>query len=306
MRVLFAGTPAVAVPALSALHASGHEVVGVLTRPPAPVGRRRVLTPSPVHSRATELGLPAYTTEPNSPEVHEVLAAVDCVAVVAYGVLIRDPALSMPRHGWINLHYSLLPRWRGAAPVQHAIMAGDEMTGISVFQIEAGLDTGPVYTTVPEPIHPDQTAGDLLGRLTEIGAPVLVQTLDRIEAGTAHLTPQRGPVTLAPTLTSADGLLDWTRPATEVAARIRGLTPAPGAWTRDADGNRYKIGPVVPTDTTGITPGQVHIEANEVWVGTGSTAVTLRQLAPPGKPWMAAADWSRGLHGKTPTFEGRP
>src|SRR5699024_633197 len=301
MRVMFAGTPAVAVPALEAVFESSHELVGVLTRPPAPVGRKRILTPSPVHQRAQELGVSVHTGPVNSPELQELLEGIDCVAVVAYGALIREPSLSLPHHGWINLHFSLLPRWRGAAPVQHAIMAGDTVSGVSVFQIEAGLDTGPVYTTVSEDITADDTAADLLGRLSAIGAPALVDTLDAIERGEGRPRPQQGEVTLAPTLHSADAQVPWTRSATAVANTIRGLTPAPGAWTR-TDAGRFKIGPVAADPGEQLPPGRVRVTGDAVRVGTGTHPVTLGRIAPPGKQWMDARDWARGLRGPDITF----
>lgn len=303
MRILFAGTPAVAVPVLHALHESEHDVAAVLTRPPAPFGRRRTLTPSHVHQAAESLGIPVLTGDPDSPEVLEQLRGVDVVAVVAYGRLIREPALSVPQHGWINLHYSLLPRWRGAAPVQHAIMAGDSQTGVSVFQIEQGLDTGPVFAMETEPILPTDTAAELLTRLTDLGAPVMVRTLDAIAAGTATARPQAGDITLAPTLHSEDGRVRWDAPAEEVGNRIRGLTPAPGAWT-GGDSGRFKLAPVTMSDAPALPPGRVVVTRGGVLVGTGSSPVGLTRIAPPGKQWMDAADWARGLRDENFTFEG--
>lgn len=298
MRVLFAGTPAVAVPSLEALISSDHEVVGVLTRPPAPAGRRRRLTPSPVHAAAEAAGLPVLTS--NRPHEEETLAALtelapDAVAVVAYGALIRSPALELPRHGWINLHFSLLPAWRGAAPVQHALMAGDEITGASTFQIEAGLDTGPVLGTMTEAVRPHDTSGELLDRLAHAGAPLLVATLDGLDAGTAVAEPQPADgVSLAPRLSSTDAQVDWSLPAHVVDRRIRGCTPAPGAWTT-REGARFKLGPVRPQpDEPPLRPGELRTVGPSVLVGTGSHPVQLDQVAPPGKSWMSAADWARG------------
>ncbi len=298
MRVLFAGTPAVAVPSLEALLASDHDVVGVLTRPPAPVGRKRVLTPSPVHTAAEAAGLRVLTS--NRPHEEETLAALtelapEAVAVVAYGALIRSPALELPRHGWINLHFSLLPAWRGAAPVQHAIMAGDEITGATTFRIEAGLDTGPVLGTMTETVRPRDTSGDLLDRLAHAGAPLLVATLDALASGASDPLPQPAEgVSLAPRLTSADAEVDWALPAHVVDRRIRGCTPAPGAWTM-LTGGRFKLGPVRPhRDADALAPGQIHATGEAVLVGTGSHPVLLDRVAPPGKGWMSAADWARG------------
>lgn len=298
MRVLFAGTPAVALPSLEALIASDHEVVGVLTRPPAPAGRRRVLTPSPVHAAADAAGLPVLTS--NRPHEQDTLTALrdlapDAVAVVAYGALIRSPALELPTHGWINLHFSLLPAWRGAAPVQHAIMAGDEITGASTFRIEAGLDTGPVLGTMTETVRPWDTSGDLLDRLAQAGAPLLTTTLDALEAGAAHPTPQPAEgVSLAPRLNSSDAEVDWTLPAHVVDRRIRGCTPAPGAWTT-REGARFKLGPVRPQPGQApLAPAELQAAGGSVLVGTGTHPVQLDQVAPPGKGWMSAADWARG------------
>lgn len=295
--MLFAGTPAVALPALEALLASDHEVVGVLTRPPAPVGRRRTITPSPVHLRADELGLPVLTGRPHHEDTMTQLRglAIDCAAVVAYGSLLREPALSLPPLGWINLHFSLLPAWRGAAPVQHALMAGDEVTGATTFRIEAGLDTGPVLGTMTETVRPDDTAADLLDRLAHAGAPLLVATLDALADGSAQPVQQSDDgVSLAPPLRSDDARIDWTLPAHVVDRRIRGVTPAPGAWTT-REGGRVKIAPVVPAaDVEPMPPGSVLSTPEGVLVGTGSGPVRLTRLAPPGKPMMEATAWARG------------
>ncbi|WP_277049134.1 methionyl-tRNA formyltransferase [Ruania albidiflava] len=315
MRVLFAGTPAVAVPSLEALLASDHEVVGALTRPPAPVGRKRVLTPSPVHTAAEAAGVRVITS--NRPHEQDTLAALtelapDVVAVVAYGALVRSPALEVPRHGWINLHFSLLPAWRGAAPVQHAIMAGDQITGASTFQIEAGLDTGPVLGTMTETIRPRDTSGELLDRLARAGAPLLVATLDALASGAADSRPQPADgVSLAPRLRSADAQVDWSLPAQVVDRRIRGCTPAPGAWTTLA-GGRFKLGPVRPQpdaqrsgDAQPLAPGEIRADGGAVAVGTGTVPVLLDRVAPPGKGWMAAADWVRGARLQVgATFDG--
>ncbi|WP_420111619.1 methionyl-tRNA formyltransferase, partial [Pseudactinotalea sp.] len=273
MRVLFAGTPAVAVPALDALLSSDHDVVGVLTRPPAPHGRKRVMTPSPVHERALEAGLPVITS--NKPHADETVGELrslgaDVAAVVAYGALLREPALSLLEHGWVNLHFSLLPAWRGAAPVQHALMAGDEITGASTFRIEAGLDTGPVYGSMTESIRPIDTAGTLLDRLSTSAAPLLVGTLDAIADGSAQPVPQSVEgVCMAPQLTSADAEIDWRLPGHVIDRRIRGLTPAPGAWSTHETA-RFKIGPVVPTMVRMyLAPGAVRVGSDGVLVGTG-------------------------------------
>jgi methionyl-tRNA formyltransferase len=298
LRLLFAGTPDVAVPSLELLLASDHEVVAVLTRPDARAGRGRRVSRSPVAERAEAAGVPVL--QPRSlrePEFLEQLAelAVDCAPVVAYGALVPEAALGLPRFGWVNLHFSLLPAWRGAAPVQHAVMAGDEVTGASTFRLEAGLDTGPVYGTVTEPVAPRDTAGDLLGRLAISGARLLVATLDGIAAGTLEPQPQPAEgVSLAPRIEPADARVDWSLPAYVVDRRVRGVTPAPGAWTTWR-GDRLRLGPVEPLPSSlGLAPGELSVGATGVLVGTGRGAVRLGEVQPAGKRMLPAPDWARG------------
>nr|WP_179723028.1 methionyl-tRNA formyltransferase [Petropleomorpha daqingensis] len=296
MRIVFAGTPAPAVPSLEALLASEHEVLAVLTRPDAPAGRGRTLSRSPIAERADTAGIPVLQPRsPREPEFQAQLAelGVDCVPVVAYGALIPVPALEIPRHGWVNLHFSLLPAWRGAAPVQHAIMAGDDVTGASTFLIEQGLDTGPVYGTLTEAIGPRDTAGDLLARLAVSGAQLLVATLDGIAAGALEPQPQPAEgVSLAPRIEVADARIDWALPAHVVDRRVRGVTPAPGAWTTWR-GDRLRVGPVEPVADAALAPGELAI-GKQVLVGTASGAVRLGEVQPAGKRMLPAADWARG------------
>jgi methionyl-tRNA formyltransferase len=301
MRLVFAGTPEAAVPALDALLASDrHEVVAVVTRPDAVAGRGRKLLSSPVAQRAEEAGIEVL--KPGRPREEDFLArlreiAPDCCPVVAYGALLPKVALDVPAHGWVNLHFSLLPAWRGAAPVQHAVMAGDEMTGASTFLIEQGLDSGPVYGVVTEEIRGTDTSGDLLGRLAVSGAGLLAATMDGIEDGRLVARPQPADgITLAPKLTVEDAAVDWSAPALRVDRLIRGCTPAPGAWTR-VGGERLKLGPVVPVpDRTDLAPGELAITKNAVHVGTGSHAVLLTEVQPQAKKRMPAPAWARGLH----------
>ncbi|WLQ05632.1 methionyl-tRNA formyltransferase [Arthrobacter oryzae] len=296
MRVLFAGTPAVAVPSLDALVQAGFDVVAVLTRPDAPIGRKRVLTPSPVAARAAELGIEVIHAAKVDAEVTERIAATapDAAAIVAYGGLIPRAALDIPRHGWINLHFSLLPAWRGAAPVQRAVMAGDDITGAVTFLLEEGLDTGPVFGTLTEAVRPDDTSGELLERLSHSGAVLLAQTLSAIEAGRAVAVPQSGDVSLAPKLGLHDGRINWHEPALALGRRARGVTPEPGAWTT-LDGQRVKLEPVVlRPDAPALRPGHVLPDGKSVLVGTGSHPVELTRIQPSGKKMMAAADWARG------------
>jgi methionyl-tRNA formyltransferase len=300
MRVLFAGTPAVALPSLEALMAAGHEIVAVLTRPDAPLGRKRVLTPSPVAARARELGLPVIKADKVDAAAAAAIAAAapEVAAIVAYGAIVPEKALSIPTHGWINLHFSLLPAWRGAAPVQHAVINGDEVTGASAFLLEKGLDTGPVYGTMTEVIRPTDTSAELLARLAHSGALLLAQTISALGSGRVSGVPQQGDVTLAPKLTLEDGHVRWQDPALAINRRIRGVTTEPGAWTMLA-GQRFKLGPVaMRTDVTDLAPAQLRVEPKAVLVGTGSHAVELVSVQPAGKKLMNATDWARGLANK--------
>ncbi|NWL32668.1 methionyl-tRNA formyltransferase [Paenarthrobacter nitroguajacolicus] len=297
MRVLFAGTPAVAVPSLDALVKAGFDVVAVLTRPDAPVGRKRVLTPSPVAGRAMELGIEviraAKVDADTTARIEEF--APDVAAIVAYGGIVPKAALGVPRHGWVNLHFSLLPAWRGAAPVQRSIIAGDDVTGAVTFQLEEGLDTGPVFGTLTETVRPEDTAGDLLERLSISGAVLLSQTLSAIDAGQAAPQPQNGEISLAPKLTLDDGRLDWQQPALALNRRARGVTPEPGAWTT-LEGQRVKLEPVtLRPGIMDLPPGSIRVEGKSVLVGTGSHAVELGRIQPAGKKMMSSADWARGL-----------
>jgi methionyl-tRNA formyltransferase len=299
VRLVFAGTPEAAVPSLKALLDSpNHEVVAVLTRPDAPAGRGRKLHVSPIKQLALEAEIEVLTPQrPREPEFLERLAEIapECCPVVAYGALLPQAALDIPARGWVNLHFSLLPAWRGAAPVQHALLAGDDMTGATTFQLEAGMDTGPYYGMVTEPIAPEDTSGDLLARLAESGARLLLATLDGIADGTLEARPQPNEgVSLAPKLTVEAVQLRWTEPAVVIDRISRAAFPAPGAWTTFRD-RRLKVGPVRPTDVWGLAPGQLQIAGGEVLVGTVTTAVRLTLVQPEGKPQMAADAWVRGL-----------
>ncbi|AUH44072.1 methionyl-tRNA formyltransferase [Streptomyces sp. CMB-StM0423] len=300
MRLVFAGTPEVAVPALDALLASDrHEVVAVVTRPDAPAGRGRRLVASPVAQRAEEAGIEVLKPgRPREPEFLDRLRAIgpDCCPVVAYGALLPKPALDIPVHGWVNLHFSLLPAWRGAAPVQHAILAGDEVTGATTFRIEEGLDSGPVFGVVTEEVRPTDTSGDLLTRLAMAGSGLLAATMDGIEDGSLKAVPQPAEgVTSAPKIQVADARLDFAAPALRVDRVVRGCAPAPGAWTTFR-GERLKVRSVTPRpDRTDLAPGELAVEKSAVHVGTGSYAVELQWVQAQGKRPMAAADWARGV-----------
>jgi methionyl-tRNA formyltransferase len=299
VRIVFAGTPDVAVPSLDAIAESGHELVGVVTRPDAPAGRGRRLAASPVAARAEELGVGVLKPDhPRDPAFQEELKrlAPDCCPVVAYGALLPQSALDIPPHGWVNLHFSLLPAWRGAAPVQHAIWAGDEVTGATTFRIVREMDAGPIFGVMTETIRPTDSAGDLLGRLATGGAQLLVATLDGIESGglEARDQPAEG-VSLAPKILVEDAEIDWTEPAAAVDRRIRACTPGPGAWTT-YEGERFKVGPVlIEANLPPLQPGVLEVTKNAVLVGTGSLPVRLGEVRPFGKKQMPAADWARGV-----------
>jgi len=300
MRLVFAGTPEVAVPALEAIHASDHDLVAVVTRPDAPSGRGRKLVASPVAQRAAELGIEVLKPEhPRDPEFQAALRALepDCCPVVAYGALLPQSALDIVPLGWVNLHFSCLPAWRGAAPVQHAIWAGDEVTGATTFRIVKAMDAGPTFGVMTERIRPTDTAGDLLTRLAEGGAGLLVATLDGLEKGEiAALDQPTDGVSLAPKILVEDACVDWTEPAAAVDRRIRACTPAPGAWSTH-EGERIKIGPVTltdPADGLRLPPGELAVGKRQVLIGTGSYAVRLGEVKPFGKKQMDVADWARG------------
>ena len=300
---MFAGTPEVAVPSLDALLASRHEVVAVCTRPDAPSGRGKRLTPSPVAERAAAAGL--ETLKPNRPRDPEFIArlaelAPDCCPVVAYGALLPQSVLDIPPQGWVNLHFSLLPAWRGAAPVQRAILAGDQVTGATTFRIVLELDAGPTFASITEPIRPTDTSGDLLTRLGVRGAKLLVQTLDGIEDGTLTAVPQpNGPTTYATKVEVTDAEISWTAPADVVDRQIRGCAPAPGAWTTFR-GERFKINSA-RVAASHLPPGSLEVTKSAVRVGTATRALELGQVQAQGKKPMAAADWARGV-----SFDGQP
>jgi methionyl-tRNA formyltransferase len=324
MRLVFAGTPQTAVPALDALLASKHEVAAVVTRPDAPAGRGRKVEASPVAQRAAAAGVEVLT--PDRPRDPEFLArlreiAPDCCPVTAYGALLPQAALDIPPHGWVNLHFSILPAWRGAAPVQHAILHGDDVTGASTFLIVKELDAGPVYGVLTEPVRADDTTGTLLDRLSHSGAELLVATLDGIEDGTVTAVPQPAEgVSFAPKITPADARVDWKLPAHVVDRQVRACTPDPGAWT-ELDGIRLKLGPVAldlvdsadregsggsaaPPAPPDLAPGELQAVRNAVLVGTGSRPVLLGDVQAPGKRRMTAPEWARGLRSGGPVRFG--
>jgi len=306
MRLVFAGTPDAAVPSLRALLESPrHDVVAVMTRPDAPAGRGRRLTRSPVGALADDAAIPVLTpARPRDPQFLDALRelAPDCCPVVAYGAVVPRVALDVPVRGWVNLHFSLLPAWRGAAPVQAAVRHGDEITGATTFLLEEGLDTGPTLGIVTETVRATDTAGDLLGRLAVSGAALLVATMDGLADGSLRPRPQPADgVSHAPKVRVADARVDWTVPATAVDRLVRSVTPDPGAWTTFRE-ERLGLGPLRAADATAggptslpaLKPGELYVEKCRVLVGTAGPPLELGEVGPVGRRVMPAADWARG------------
>jgi methionyl-tRNA formyltransferase len=297
MRLVFAGTPDAAVPSLGVLAASDHDIVAVITRRDAPIGRKRVLTPSPVALAAAELGLETINTDRLDEAATEQITGLkpDLGVIVAYGGLVREPLLSAPEHGWINLHFSLLPRWRGAAPVQHALIAGDAVTGAAVFQLVPALDAGDVFAERRYQVPQDATSGDVLAALAVEGADLLAGVVDAIGAGRAIAIPQTGQATLAPKLGDDDGRIRWDETRDAILSRIRGVTPEPGAHT-SVDGTRVKIlaAAGAPAGAPRLGPGEPSLHERAVIVGTATEPLMLERVQPAGKSSMSAADWWRG------------
>lgn len=306
MRIIFAGTPEPAACALTALLASNHDVIAVITRPDARKGRGRTYYPSPVKELATSHDIPVLTPTSlrDNDEFRSELCRLkpDCVPVVAYGNLIPKDVLDLVPYGFINLHFSLLPRWRGAAPVQAAIHAGDAVTGATTFRIDPGLDTGDIIGQLTEPIDPADTADSLLERLAHRGADLLTHTMDMIADGTAEYRPQDGVATHAHKITVADARVDWTQPADSIDRAIRAVTSSPGAWSMIGE-QRIKLGPVTHTTDPHMQPGDIHVAKNRILVGTGTTPVSLGRVQPSGKKPMPAADWARGTMIEGKRFE---
>jgi len=328
VRLVFAGTPAAAVPSLQRLHGLGFEIVAVITRPDAPLGRRRILTPSPVAQMAEKLGLRVIRAARLDAETTTLIAThrPDLGVIVAYGGLVGDPLLRVPTHGWINLHFSLLPAWRGAAPVQHSLIAGGCGVGTSVFRLVSQLDAGDLYASQPHALAGHETAGDVVDALARSGASLLADVVTSIRAGTAHTTVQVGEPTFAPKLTLDDARLDWTHPAPTVLARFRGVTPEPGAWTT-VDGVRLKIRalaldtadatalpaapgsltvppPVVPgicatAPSTPLAPGEFALRNRRLVIGTATVPLVLLRVQPEGRVEMDASAWWRGFSAPT-------
>jgi methionyl-tRNA formyltransferase len=300
LKLVFAGTPDVALPALETLISSEHDVLAVITQPPARAGRGRELQPSPVHAVADKFGIKALYPD-SIREIDAVLRELqpDAIPVVAYGQLIPETMLDIPAQGWINLHFSLLPEWRGAAPVQHCIWRGDAITGATTFRIDQGMDSGPILGHVTQLVDPKDTSGALLARLADTGSHLLRQTLDALEAG--MITPiaqQHDQATYAPKLQKSDSRIDWQLPAIEIDRRIRAMTPKPGAWTTMVLSEHeisLSIGPVSTNRDIQLDPGVICVIDKNVFVGSATYALELDRIKPPGKKFMLATDWMRGL-----------
>jgi len=296
VRIIFAGTPDVAVPTLTALTRRGFEISAVVTRPDAPQGRKRILTPSAIAATAAELGLHTITAQSFNDEVTEEIRSLtpDLGVIVAYGGIVREPLLSIPIHGWINLHFSLLPRWRGAAPVQRALIAGDTQTGASVFQLNSGLDEGAIFATHAVAIDQHSTAGGLLQRIAQVGAPLVTSVVDAISTGTAVAKPQSGEATFAPKLTIDDARLDWNETARTIYNRFRGVTPEPGAFSVAGGERLIILKAEIASDVDRIPPGQVAEVAGSVLMGTATDPIRLVVVHPASRRAMPAIDWWRG------------
>ena len=304
--MVFAGTPAAALPSLQALLNSDHEIVAVITQPPAPTGRGRKITPSAVDAFAQSHKIPVLAPDSVS-EVESQLRELnpDCIPIVAYGQLIPRELLDIPPLGWVNLHFSLLPSWRGAAPVQHAIWSGDHLTGATTFILDTGMDTGAVLGSVTEVIRDRDTAGDVLMRLSQTGAELLRQTIDALGSGALQPQAQGSEnISYAPKLTKSDSRINWDMPAMEIDRRIRATTPTPGAWTEVRLANTEKVriglGPVIPVSPDSLpagllSPGEIVAQPKRILVGTLTAPVELTSVTPQGRNSMPATDWIRGL-----------
>ena len=309
MRIVFAGTPEFAVPSLRALVASGHEVVGVLTREDAPLGRKRVLTPSPVAVAAEELGIPVFRANTLSGEATAWVRALtpDLGVIVAYGGLVREPLLSLPVLGWINLHFSELPRWRGAAPVQRALQAGEQRLGVSVFRLVEALDAGDILTRDSREFQPGTSAGQALTELASFGTDALLKAIDLLQSNPAAGDAQTGEATYAQKLRREDGALDLTLPAARVLAHWAGMTPEPGAYV-SFDGATLKVIELLPVDSEAappdaqpaseIAPATVRLVSGVAVLTLPGGTLELARVQPAGKPAMTGADWLRGRGGE--------
>lgn len=306
MRIIFAGTPEVALPGLTALLASGHDVVGVLTREDAPVGRKRVLTPSPVAEYAQEQGLYVIKANRITTDVESAIRDLDAElgVVVAYGCILPQSALDLLSHGWVNLHFSALPSFRGAAPAQHDLLVGAAHGSLSVFQIVLELDAGDVFAQASVDYHGDETAGQALALLADRGATVLVEVVNSIEAGAAQALPQQGEVTVARKFVREDGHLDPSQGAHSTYNRYRAMTPEPGAWFTLGDQNIKVLQASLPTPESGLSVSELREVDGHILLGCSNGAIELIEVLPAGKQAMKARDWFRGVRSAGPVHVG--
>ena len=301
MRILFAGTPLTAANVLEGLISAGHEIAAVLTREDSPVGRKKVLTPSAVAHVAEVHGLPTIKSNKVNSEVLVGISKhqIDLAIVVAYGVILRRDALDTIHKGWFNLHFSKLPRWRGAAPVQHAIWSGDKETAVTLFKIDEGLDTGAVLGFAETVIEPNETSGDLLERLSSIGVTLLNQELPKLYAGTFSLSEQQGSVTLAPKIQRVDARIDFISTSKEVENLVRAMNPEPMAWCELAGDPLRVLKARAVKGVFAIAPGEVVVQDDLVLVGCGSeSALELIEVQPASKTPMSAKSWMNGQSAK--------
>lgn len=293
MRLIVAATPSVAIPTLEAIIDSHHELVSVITQPDRPSGRGRELRSSPVSQWAHAKGITIVKPEDSS-EMTSILKDIDCVITIGYGVILPAELLSIPKHGFLNLHFSLLPKWRGAAPVQRAIEAGDPVTGVTVFRLDAGMDTGPIYLKCEIPLDPSWDSATAFEELAHLGAPAVLETLSLLESG-VEPTPQSDQgATKARKLTTFEAEIDWSRAADEILRKIKAFTPSPGAWTKFRNVT-LKISEAAAADVSeALQTGEISLEHGSVLVGTGKGAIDIIQVTPAGKGSMPAPDWARG------------
>lgn len=293
MRLAVAATPDVALPALDWLLNSKHEIATVITQPDRPVGRGRTLTPTIVSQWANEHSIPVV--KPNHPnELQELLSQLDLVITIGYGVLLPVEILSIPRHGFINLHFSLLPAYRGAAPAQRALENGESATGVTVFQLDKGMDTGPIFSQKTLVIDPKWRSLELLQHLSILGVSALSDALEMIETGQTP-TPQVGTSSLAPKISKEQARIDFSLIAHDVVNRIRAFTPSPGSWTVWS-GEGFKISNASVAQGDGMQPGQIFKKESSIFVQCGQeSAIELLEVTPSGKKEMSAIDWSRGV-----------
>ena len=291
MRLAVAASPEVAIPTLSALLASKHSLVAIISQPDRPAGRGKVLTPTPVSQWAIDHSIPLL--RPGHPdELIDDLAEIDLVITIGYGVLLPEKILEIPQHGFLNLHFSLLPRWRGAAPVQRAIEAGDLVTGTTVFALDAGMDTGPIYAMDRFAIDSDITSDELLIELSELGVETVFKALDAIEQGMRPTPQPHTGATRAYKLSREDGRIDWQRSAAEISGKIRAYTSSPGAWTTFRDQPLKIATPSITT--TQLAPGEIAVIDKKVLIGTGTFALEIGEVTALGKQAMAASAWANG------------